>query len=172
MGDRWWDGLTDLQISVLKSNERPLGLCPSWFTEAFKGMLTGEGLDRELEQWGWNTQWRYAEKEQIRMANVYRLRPDWQRPAEKKGGWEYSEVTDLNSGISRWIFDRGVGRYHLHESFSMVGFGGIEFQEWPGRWFCVPQIVDDDGEWVAWGGSSDYTSKPATPKRCRFWREK
>lgn len=168
----WHEGLTDEHIEQLKNNERPLGLCPCWMRVALIDMPNS---DLQVYFNGWK---RKPETLCIveRLDRTYRLRPDWNRPEKtKQGRWEYCEVfvTPTEIGFTRqgmsYHFMCDEIEFGLAARENIVGFGGIEFKEEPGKFYGEIMGVNASGETV-YLDSLDCV-RPATPNRVRFFVE-
>lgn len=95
---------------------------------------------------------------------------------DTKGRWEYYDVTEYHNsmlcerkyyGISMW----NQGWTTLINAASLVGFGGIEFEERPNQWFMSLQLIEYGLRNRFLDFCGDIRVKPATPKRVRFWVE-
>lgn len=98
--------------------------------------------------------------------SCHRFRPEPEKKKEQ-GEWKYREIyKDSNE----WWVGNSLGKFRpLGQCFSMVGFGGIEFEEWPDEWFMSFHFVDLDGDPDSQAYTSEKHCRPATPKRVRFW---
>lgn len=117
---------------------------------------------------------------------------DLQQQPEKQGHWEECEAktgpkpdrgyVDFGAPCHDvyWFSRQRIGDhpydpiqrfidYDLERAFSMVGFGGIQFEE-STQWFMGPMFADPIG-YTNILSTEDLTSKPAVPKRVRFWVE-
>ena len=148
----WYDNLSDEQIQQLKDNEYPFGLYGNgWMRDVFEAMPYA---DREY--FG-EYRWKSDGSDMFMEVWVYRLRRDWQRPKpEMVGRWEYLEVDVINN--RNWLVRHLYSTRALSETMGMIGFGGIEFKEWPGVWYMHPMLDIEAGI-------------PATPVRVRMWVE-
>lgn len=94
---------------------------------------------------------------------TYRLRLGWQRPEKKtQGNWEECEIKIRHIGSEGgwYFFQCRKGTFDLVNAFSMVGFGGIQFEgDNPSYYYGFGDCYSGDRQ------------KPATPKRVRFWVE-
>jgi len=187
---RWYENLSNAQILELKDNIRPLMFCPEWMQEAFKFgvQCDGEYLDYEGK---WNRVMAFAPTFFNSDGTVLRLRQFWQlpEPEPKQGHWEECEIKTGARPSSDYIpfkllhdyywFSRqaksvdGIRRfvaYDLHQAFSMVGFGGIQFEEVTGYWYTGLRFRSNDGL-IEIASDAILNHKPAIPKEVRFWVE-
>lgn len=99
----------------------------------------------------------------------------FQYKPKKQGHWEECEVIITGDKPYGYFFYRYKVkdiplRFNLHDAFSMVGFGGIQFEEWPNYWYPNFLFVNKDG--IAQDGTDAVlNNKPATPAKVRFWVE-
>lgn len=159
----WWDGITEANIQILKDNKTPLGLMP----EHSRGVF--DSIERSLIQYYCNGVWRQmTDYIPFSLCYAYRLNPNWQKPEPKKeeGHWEYFDILEENMN---YFFHNEDNDWKLHKAFSMVGFGGIEFEECSNCWFMGLGLLHGDGiEHMQYDVRGEEV-KPATPKRVRFW---
>lgn len=155
----WYDGLTDVEIQYLKDNTQAYCFCAGWMQDALRECTADNAL-----QYITNNGWFTASKIDFK-GYTYRLSPSWQRSA-KQGRWEYCDIIKNHNGLE-WEFVRYEHTMGLYRAFNQVGFGGIEFEEWPDRWFWKLVGKTTDGRVV--DVSQIEEAKPATPKRVRFW---
>lgn len=100
-----------------------------------------------------------------------------QKPEPKKEGhWECIDIEIWHNmihgyAVGEYRFMRGGIGFHLFEAYSMVGFGGIEFEECPNCWFMGLGLLHGDGIEHMQYDVREEKVKPATPKRVRFWVE-
>lgn len=84
----WYDNLTDEQITQLKENKTPLGLCEEWMQEAFlelRKISVAEDFDYLKHYCGTGPGWLYPGFPELQSEygysnTTFRLIPDWQRP--------------------------------------------------------------------------------------------
>lgn len=169
----WYDDLGELTIKMLKENATPFGLCPEWKQEVFYAMHAEDigVLQVYKSSSGWipyDRAFGFPMK-----SSTYRLNPNWKRPEEKpekkEGHWEYCEVY-IDAGTYRFALSNGVDHY-LFFAFNLSGFGGIEFAERPGEWHTKLMLWNDGGDYLSSAVRADKDTRPATPKRVRFWVE-
>lgn len=181
----WWDNLSDEQITMLKLNKLPLCYSPKPIIDSF-GLIPSE----DLEMLNLIGNWRKCVFSGLSGGACYRLRPDWTRPgrqveyapygakeiwdgadpAKKNGHWEYCEIEvrhykTCGYETSEYCFERENTGFKLYEAFSMVGFGGIEFEEDPGNWFYYLVAKRN----ILALCTADEKDKPGTPSGVRFW---
>jgi len=170
----WYDDLTDEQIEWLKSNRVPCNLLT---TDEYLMLKRVPPADREYFD-NKGCAWCGSAMDQITSYwhRVHRLCPDWQRPEEKQGEWEYWDVI--------WFSDEGEwkiqqpGSYWLEMLSGALNrnFGGIEYEEWPGRWYPLGIMKYKPYDTADWEADLYQPHRiiaiPATPKRVRFWRGK
>lgn len=152
----WYDDVDDTTINILKGNFRPLALCTENIRHLFYNIPT-----EELLQLNKDGEFRVICGD-FRISDTLRLWDGWQRPEpEKESHWEECEIITSGWGrdeyANRYLFEFHNHYFNLEEAFAIVGFGGIQFKEWPGDWYVTLQSNIDDS--------------PATPIKVRFWVE-
>lgn len=175
MKKSWYDDLDDEQINQLKNNWSVFCMLTPWAEMAFRLMPKQDRQVLTLDG-----RWIGSSCDFDQPGQVYRLHPDWQRPEpEKKGHWEECDVrtgpkpdpgfVDFGEPcfptywFSRQVVDESSPRmqrfvdYDLHQAFSMVGFGGIQFKELSDEFFYECGLEEK--------------GKPRTPAKVRFWVE-
>lgn len=164
MSDKnWWDGLTDFQCDQPVLNDEPLIWCPDWMRTLFYRIPIEKLVF--LDEGGCINP---VDFDPLRDNLVYKLNRRWQKPApEPVGRWEHCRIT---KPYDRWVFtDPYMDEVTtLSRAVDIPGFGGIEFEEWPDRWFRKLIGVTSGGHPIDNERGTD-DCKPATPKRCRFW---
>lgn len=104
-----------------------------------------------------------------------------EKPKEQ-GHWEYWEIHKYRNSMMSLKTYYGIplgdqGWTTLAQISSLVGFGGIEFEELPGEWHMGLILLDLGDDYpdkisvVDRFGMGSPRYKPATPKRVRFWAE-
>lgn len=172
----WWKELNDEQIMRLKDNYMPAMMLTPWAWEAFKSMEK-ENRQTLLSDGRWVGHCSTS----IIPGEIHRLRQDWQRPetkwsailedAKKKvyqqGHWKEREIYNIGE---TYKFELHGSSFFLENAFSMVGFGGIQFED-EGGWFFY--LMSDWGldQYSTDGHLYDEPGKPAVPKKVRFWVE-
>lgn len=167
----WWDNLSDEQIRLLKDNLAPFGLCP-----VARIMETVPHEVREI--WHSECGWMPDPDNGCKRATIFRLNPDWQRPAPeaKSGRWESCEVVIncIDRDYPVWGFYRGDSEFNLNDAFSMLGFAGIEYAEWPGviyRSFPMSQEISS-GYPIRNTSLLRECERPAIPAKVWFYVER
>jgi hypothetical protein len=110
-------------------------------------------------------------------ANVVSVKDDGEtkKEEEKKeerltsiAEWHYYEVFKVGTF---YYFTIDNTNFNLQEIFGIVGFGGFEFKEIPGRWFMNLVYKKNEDYLLRCDGESKDRAMPATPSRVRFWVE-
>ena len=161
---QWHDCVSESGIRWAKENRTPY----KWLVGDDRKLIdkiiaAGDAVQRSRGNWQRiaNTTWDPPEE------TIIRLREDWQRPEpEPEPEWLYREVRQ--QGNHWMVFDlphRRCGNPRtLQKCVDMIGFGLVEYQEWPGEWLPIGTHVGRDGT-PAYICDKEY---PATPHRVRF----
>jgi hypothetical protein len=169
MTNEWWSDLTTEQIDWLKSNRVPTQLLTKEEWKIF------DSIPRDLVRIFCPIRNRWVNEEGEWMSAApwiaYRLRPGWQRP-EKKPDWEW-EYCKVEWQGSEWRVHHSTGWLPL-DCAIRYNFGGVEYEEWPGRWYPLGTMKYKPYDTADWEADMCQPHRiiaiPAIPKRVRFWR--
>jgi hypothetical protein len=167
----WYDKLSDKLVERLKSNTQALVFCAWWLQEAFKKMPMA---DRDFLCMDGN--WCTDCDNKTEPGYVYRLRPDWQRPAKpepkEKGRREEWEVSFCNGVYTVCTSAGQCLPLRVITNYKVMGY---QFKEWPGRWFAWPTelVRPNEADSYAYKNNAEFmaSSRPATLTKVMVWVE-
>lgn len=169
----WYDDVSDEKIKQLQNNKTVFGLLD---TEDRNILVKAAGQD--LVEHYTLLDWRLKLSCDLISSSCYRIKPDFKKPEpeKQKGRWEYYNIFKDFFSAHNYAFRRKSSEWKIHYAFSMIGFGGIEFKENPGRWYMylpliTQNIAQNIGLTSPYCAESEQSYKPATPLRVRFWVE-